>query len=123
VKKARKPRKAPRTRPARRRPRRIRKNPSPGEVVLVWIWPDGGIARIPAGKTHATAVPEELRPEPGKVSRCKPGFFRGAQINQRLYVEKNGGREPSAAQVKKLRDYARREGLSRGIVIEQIPAG
>jgi hypothetical protein len=110
----------PKTR--RRRPRqeprrRVRKNPA-GKVTLIWIWPDGGVAEIPADKNHRTAVPEEMRTAPG---RCRPGFFRGATINQRLYIEKNGIREPSPAQMRSLRTYARAEGLSRGIVIERIP--
>lgn len=114
----------------KRRPRRIRKNPA-GQVVCVWIWPDGGIAEIPKGKNHFTAFPEQIRPKVAYLSPAwrrayvrsagKGGYFRGAVINRRLYVERAGGRGPSAKQMRKIRDYARAEGLSRGVIIERIP--
>jgi hypothetical protein len=119
-------RKHRRPRRTRRGPR-IRKNP-PGETVLVWIWPDGGTAKIPKGKNHRTAVPGELGrcPGPGSpawfAAAARKGYFRGMIVNQRLYVECCGpSSRPSAGQVKKLRQFARAEGLSRGIVIEKFP--
>lgn len=106
--------------------RKTRRNPPPGEYRLVWIWPDGGILAIPAGKRHYQAVPQELarlNPHRGRawlILCSQKGFFLGMVINRRLYVEIPGSWRPTAAQLRQLRAYARRESLSRGIVIESL---
>lgn len=98
--------------------RRVRRNPS-GSIRYVWIWPDGDVLKIPSGRGYLSAVPSELKQKPNLKTAATKGFFCGAIINRRLYVERVGSRSPTAKQLRKIRLFARSENLSRGVVVEQ----
>ncbi len=98
--------------------RKIRRNPS-GSIRYVWIWPDGDVLKIPSGRGYLSAVPSELKQKPDLATAARKGFFCGAIINRRLYVERVGSRRPTEKQLTKIRSFARSENLSRGVVVEQ----
>lgn len=105
----------------RRRP--IRKN-GVGQVTLVWV-AEGEVLEIPKGHNHRTALPSGLRNknvQPNQFGVAnRQGFFRGAVLNERLYVELDAVPkvQPTAAAMRSLATYCRQEGLRRGIVLEQ----
>lgn len=115
-------------RPAQKR-KRIRRNPAQGVAVLVWIYPDGSVLELPRDRTHFTAVPRVVaqgrhvrggRLQRGVLSELnREGYFRGAVLNDRLYVLLNSSHPLSSSQRKALRIYAARNRLSRGIVYER----
>jgi hypothetical protein len=111
----------------------IRKNRQ-SSLVRVWICPGGEVLDIPAGQSHFSATPADLvaiakadrRSAAGEwskwiITNCnRAGYYRGAAINRRLYIEIDRGPAPAADLVRSIARYCRAEGLARGYVIEPM---
>jgi hypothetical protein len=110
-----------------------RQNPSnagghgAGDVTRVWICPNGEVLNLEPGLDWIAQVPSPMvdlaqrRTSRKEIYRRANGgqFFRGAIINDRLYVYADDSRDtPSGRLVAKLGEYCSREGLSRGLVVE-----
>jgi hypothetical protein len=111
----------------------VRKNP--GDSRKVWICPNGEILPLPADRSWREMMPEALRthlprtlPDSDGINRMiyrtgnRHGFWRGAVINDRLYIhlDQGMGVEPSRTLMAKLRRTAKAK-YPRGIALDHSP--
>ena len=103
----------------RRKDRDVVKNP--GESQKVWICHTGEVLKIPADKTWTSALPDDLaKSRYSSVLANSAGWWRGMLLNERLYIHKDSRYGPSASTLAKLKKYAAKNGLSRGVVVERV---
>jgi hypothetical protein len=98
---------------------------------MVWIDAAANVLPVPADENHFTAVPKPIANLPlaidgGRSSNPqalaeanKRGFYRGLLVNDRLYVLLNRPGNLPLDLMTKLRQYAKKQSLRRGVIVER----